>query len=351
MFYSLILEKNILTGQISTSGANHLSHSGGQILPMTITEPTNSMSEKQVLQTMEGLMSSMNSGDWSSIMPDQFYSLIDSLQEMEGLDQKDIDSLEESYTNYLKLQGTFDYLENDDVELKADLLQPSHNSVQQGGFRANDSRVSPHGSPYSSPLPPPLQQSPNMLAHGRLSPANSNSSMPSLMDSNELNQVLQPIYGNSMNSINQNMLAKSPSSSNSMNGTLQLNTNQMNGGFNMTSGMQQGSPLNHYRQGSSPSPQPPPSYPSPQPHYTPQGSPATMLNQSNEMNANIVHRNQPSPQQMYQQHSPHQQQQQQQQRQQSQHQGHPSQQRRQHQKSLYTNVEDEEEEFDWNSIM
>lgn len=103
------------------------------------------MSERDVLQTMETLMSSMSSGDWGNIMPDQFYSLIDNLQEIEGLDQTDIDQLEESYTQYLKLQGTFDDLD-DNVEHKPDLLQLS------GVETSFSSASSPHHSPYRSPL-------------------------------------------------------------------------------------------------------------------------------------------------------------------------------------------------------
>lgn len=341
------LEKNILSApqplQQST-GSNHLSHSG-QLAPVSITEPSNSMSEKQVLSTMEALMSSMNSGDWSSIMPDQFYSLIDSLQEMDGLDQKDIDSLEESYTNYLKVQGTFDYLDNDDVELKPELLQPSHHVNRQANFnQLQDQRhISPHGSPYTSPLPPAtmqsstLQPNSNILAHGRISPANS--PMASLMDSTELNQVLQPLYGNSMNSINQNMM-KSTSSNGSIPGnnmSMNSNSSPMNAQFQMSPGP--ASPLNHYHS-PVPSPQPPPSY-SPQPPYTNQGSPAMQINHSNELNRGMMQTSPQPPiyqaQQLPPAPSPIQQQQQQ------------TPQQTQSRK-LYQHVEDEEE-FDWSSII
>lgn len=141
------------------------------------------MSEKEVLQTMETLMSSMSSGDWGNIMPDQFYSLIDNLQEIEGLDQNDIDQLEESYTQYLKLQGTFDDLE-DDVELKPELLQPSH---APGGFSGT---TSPHHSPYGSPVPPhqsPLMQNADHSPSGSI---NHSRNSP-LLDSNSLNNILQ----------------------------------------------------------------------------------------------------------------------------------------------------------------
>ena len=335
MWALLFLENNILTAQSlqQSTGSNHLSHSG-QLAPVSIAEPSNSMSEKEVLNTMEALMSSMNSGDWSSIMPDQFYSLIDSLQEMDGLDQKDIDSLEESYTNYLKLQGTFDYLDNDDVELKPELLQPSHNSVQQANFNQlqNQRRASPHSSPYTSPLPPANLQ-PNQSLLGRISPAGGNSPMANLMDSADLNQVLQPMYGNSMNAMNPNMLVKSTSSNGSIgtnNMVMNSNLNQMNSRFNMSP--TGGSPLNHFNHSPVPSPQPPPSY-SPQPQYTNQGSPALQMNHTNEMNRGIM---QGSPQPpIYQQQQP----------------IPPPQRQTQNQpRKLYQHVEDEEE-FDWSSII
>ena len=339
-FHFVNLENNILSAQPlqQSTGSNHLSHSG-QLAPVSITEPSNSMSEKEVLSTMEALMSSMNSGDWSSIMPDQFYSLIDSLQEMDGLDQKDIDSLEESYTNYLKLQGTFDYLDNDDVELKPELLQPSHHAIRQANFnQLQDQRqVSPHNSPYTSPLPPTtLQPNPNILTHGRISPANS--PMGSLMDSTELNQVLQPLYGSSMNSINQNMM-KSTSSNGSIpsnNMVMNSNTSSMNARFNMSPGA--GSPLNHYHSPVA-SPQPPPSY-SPQPPYTNQGSPAMQMNHSNELNCGMMQTSPQPPIYQVQQLPP----------------APPAVQQRQQNpqqtqsRKLYQHVEDEEE-FDWNSII
>ena len=54
---------------------------------------------------MESLMDSMSSGDWGKIMPDKFYSLLDSLEGIDGINPDDIVKLEESYTTYLKLQG------------------------------------------------------------------------------------------------------------------------------------------------------------------------------------------------------------------------------------------------------
>ena len=275
-------------------------------------------------------------------MPDQFYSLIDSLQEMDGLDQKDIDSLEESYTNYLKLQGTFDYLDNDDVELKPELLQPSHHAIRQANFnQIQDQRqVSPHTSPYTSPLPPAtLQRNQNILTHGRLSPANS--PMANLMDSTELNQVLQPLYSNSMNSMNPTMLIKSSNGSipgNNM--VMNSNSNQMNARFNMSPGTS--SPLNHYNHSPAPSPQPPPSYSpqppssySPQPQYTNQGSPALQMNHSNELNRGMMQGSPQPPLYQPQQLPPPQ----------VQHQTQQPQPRK-----LYQHVEDEEE-FDWSSII
>ncbi|XP_066936339.1 forkhead box protein J2-like [Clytia hemisphaerica] len=346
-------EKNIFSSQLqptsSSGGANHLSHSG-QLAPVSITEPSNSMSEKEVLSTMEALMSSMNSGDWGSIMPDQFYSLIDSLQEMDGLDQKDIDSLEESYTNYLKLQGTFDYLDNDDVELKAELLQPSHHNIQQNNFSTiPENHVSPHGSPYTSPLPPPtLQPNPNMLNHGRMSPASSATSpMPTLMDSNDLNHVLQPMYANSMSPINPNsVLGKSTSSNGSVGRNMAMNppvSNQMNARYSMNANSpMQPSPLNHYSHSPSTSPQPPPSYSPQPPQYTNQGSPAMQMNHSNEMNRALM-QGSPQPPPLYQQPQPP--------RQPSPRTAH-QQPRSQNQQSrkLYQHVEDEED-FDWNSLL
>ena len=109
--------------------------------PTIITQPTSSMTDKDILETMETLMSSMNSGNWSHIMPDQFYSLIDSLQGVQGLDQHDIDQLEFSYSNYLKFQGTFESGNKNNI--KHSLVQPAH-------FRlgiAPDSLNSQH-SPY-----------------------------------------------------------------------------------------------------------------------------------------------------------------------------------------------------------
>ena len=151
---------------------SHLSSSTQQALagPSVVAQPSTSMSEREVLQTMESLMSSMSSGDWSKIMPDQFYSLLDSLQEIDGLDTGDIDQLEESYTKYLKLQGTFDDFQ-DDVVLKPELLQPAS---QQNYYPTTHENVSPYGSPYGSPH----HQSP-LLTHST-SPIHSRNS--SLLD-------------------------------------------------------------------------------------------------------------------------------------------------------------------------
>lgn len=272
------------------------------------------MTEKEVLQTMETLMSSMSSGDWSSIMPDQFYSLIDSLQEIEGLEQKDIDCLEESYTKYLKLQGTFDYLD-DDVELKPELLQPHHGHQQVGCYTPDSRGVSPQQhSPYTSPLPP-LQQSPNLLSSGgRLSPANSNPSPVPLMDSNSLDQVLQPgVYNNMIKveqqkayvGINPNVI--NPGMMPELSGSSSSNSSGMNSSVSTYNG-------NHVVM----TQQQPPSYNSisttqPLPHYNAGGSPQMIPTTMG--NANMNRHQNPPP-------------------------GYPN-----------PNADPEEDEFDWSTIM
>ena len=203
-YYLIFILGNV---SLSPVPSNNLNTSQQALAPSVITQPNQTMNEKEVLQTMETLMNSMSSGDWGRIMPDQFYSLLDSLQGMDGLDPNDIDQLEESYTKYLKLQGTFDDLE-DDVELKPELLQPS---ILHGGLAINNG--SPCNSPYVSPIP---NHSPLMMNSARLSPSRSsnNSRGSSLLNSQNLDSVLKPgVYdnlnmsstGTTMNSYNQNM--------------------------------------------------------------------------------------------------------------------------------------------------
>ena len=55
-----------------------------QLSPSSVNE------QREVLSTMESLMASMSSGDWTKILPDDFYSLIDSLQDLKGLDRHEV---------------------------------------------------------------------------------------------------------------------------------------------------------------------------------------------------------------------------------------------------------------------
>lgn len=89
-------------------------------------------------------MISMSSGDWTKIMPDDFYSLIDSLQDMKGLDRHEVDMLQESYTKYLMTQGAFENLDQDDFYCGFNSPPPSVSST-------NSDTSSPYQSPHASP--------------------------------------------------------------------------------------------------------------------------------------------------------------------------------------------------------
>jgi len=278
--------------QLNSSAENALT------APSSITDPTKSMNEKEVLQTMETLMSSMSSGDWGKIMPDQFYSLLDSLQGIDGLDTCDIDQLEESYTKFLKMQGTFD--DFDDVELKPELLQPKN----YGGVVDNNN-ISPYGSPYSSPLPP--QGSPYMMNGTSPIPNSNHSRSSSLLDSGSLDDALQPTL---FNGITTNMNSSGGSSSNVV--TMVSTGNNM-----MDRHMMNPSPssVNHYTSKAQEL------RTSPNPHYVTTLGNNTNLATQQPYNNGVAMNNQGS-------------------RQSGSRQG-------------YRNVivEDEEEEFDWASIM
>ena len=194
---------------------SNLNDSQPKLSPVTITEPADNMTGKEVLSTMENLMSSMSSGDWTNILPDDFYSLIDNLQDMQGLDQTEIDLLEESYTKYLKTQGAFDYLEQDDFTIESNLFR-----IASANSPSVNSNYSNHSSPCQSPHPSPVPAlntltNPNTMgltSHHNRSPIQSltNSFSASLLDTNSLDEVLKGGMYTNMN----NIQTKNPTNNN-----------------------------------------------------------------------------------------------------------------------------------------
>lgn len=177
--------------------ASALGDSLPKLAPVSIKEPTDSMNEKDVLTTMEDLMFSMSSGDWTRIMPDDFYSLIDNLQDMKGLNQSEIDLLEESYTKYLKSQSTFNYLEQNDFELQPNPMFNT-NSISSPSVGSNYSNhSSPHHSPHLSPVSTQNILQPTHVLSNNHSNHNNNNNM--VMNSNHSRSPTPNSCSNSFN--------------------------------------------------------------------------------------------------------------------------------------------------------
>ena len=73
-----------LNNNNNSNSSNTDAQSHEQLSPSSVNE------QREVLSTMESLMASMSSGDWTKILPDDFYSLIDSLQDLKGLDRHEV---------------------------------------------------------------------------------------------------------------------------------------------------------------------------------------------------------------------------------------------------------------------
>ncbi|XP_065655994.1 forkhead box protein J3 isoform X3 [Hydra vulgaris] len=214
------VRQNVSTNPSLTVSSNgsHLSafstdlQSSNSLQPTIVPHSTCNMTDKDILETMETLMSSMNSGNWNNIMPDQFYGLIDSLQGVPGLDQHDIDQLEFSYSSYLKFQGAFES-GNSNLQhslpqsaqfshrVDSDVLNSCHSPYQrsqsphQTSYNQQPQLCSTQLSQYSKPLSPHRSYaSPSPLNSGSTVYASNITCNPSFPQNSSLhkNDVLQP---------------------------------------------------------------------------------------------------------------------------------------------------------------
>ncbi len=99
-------------------------------------------------------MQSLSSGDFSSVNPSQFYSLLDTLQGMEGLNPNDLQQLEHSYSQYIKLTASLGSSNFGSFNSSSNAIFVPNNRPQL------NPRMSPHISPKVSPINSPLSTSP-----------------------------------------------------------------------------------------------------------------------------------------------------------------------------------------------
>ena len=103
-------------------------------------------------------MHSLSSGDFSSVDPNQFYSLLDTLQGLDGLNPADLHQLEHSYSQYLKAAASLNSSSISSLSSNSGgILIPRNNRPTH-----ISPIVSPHVSPKVSPSNSPLACSPQM---------------------------------------------------------------------------------------------------------------------------------------------------------------------------------------------
>ena len=113
---------------------------------------------EELLTTMDTLMHSLSSGDFSSVDPNQFYSLLDTLQGLDGLNPADLHQLEHSYSQYLKAAASLNSSSISSLSSNSGgILIPRNNRPTH-----ISPIVSPHVSPKVSPSNSPLACSPQM---------------------------------------------------------------------------------------------------------------------------------------------------------------------------------------------
>eukprot|EP00794_Sanderia_malayensis_P015405 gene15405-16977_t len=154
---SQVTRKDVLLSDVNIGNQSYNS-SGNQT---SFTFPTGlpaspSGPGEEVLATMDTLMQSLSSGDFSSVNPSQFYSLLDTLHGMDGLNRDDLQQLEHSYSQYIKLTASLGSSDFGSFNSNSNaIFIPAGNSSQQ-----LNPRMSPHISPKVSPMNSPLSCSP-----------------------------------------------------------------------------------------------------------------------------------------------------------------------------------------------
>ncbi len=193
------------------------------------------------MATMDMLMQSLSSGDFSSVNPSQFYSLLDTLQGMDGLNQDDLQQLEHSYSQYVKLSASLGSSNFGSYNSSSNAIFVPNNRQQM------NPRMSPHISPKISPINSPLSRSPVAYSPGSVSGAYA-TNIP--YDRN----VPSPNHSPAGSPVMRNALLSSGSLTSSNNTTL-LSPNQLHIAsspqrYTVQNNYSAGSPTNNYSAGS-----------------------------------------------------------------------------------------------------
>ena len=141
---------------------------------------------EELMATMDTLMQSLTSGDFSSVDPTQFYSLLDTLQGLDGLDRTDLQQLEHSYSQYLKVAASIGSSGLNSLSSNSGGISIPINSNSSHVHQSISPHMSPRMSPRMSPSNSPLSHSP--LSHSPLShsPHMIESNFPSQLGSGSL---------------------------------------------------------------------------------------------------------------------------------------------------------------------
>ena len=113
---------------------------------------------EELMTTMDTLMQSLSSGDFSHLDPNQFYSLLDTLQGLDGLNPTDLHQLEHSYSQYLKVAASLSSSGMDSLSSNSGGISIPNNNRPSHMTQA----MSPHVSPRISPANSPLSRSPQL---------------------------------------------------------------------------------------------------------------------------------------------------------------------------------------------
>ena len=134
-------------------------NSGRLQFPSSLSASLNASNpvSEELMETMDALMQSLSSGDFSSVNPSQFYSLLGTLQGMDGLNRNDLSQLEHSYSQYLKLTASIGSSSLGSFNSNSSGIMIPNNS---NGQSLMGPRMSPHISPGVSPMNSPLSCSP-----------------------------------------------------------------------------------------------------------------------------------------------------------------------------------------------
>ena len=158
-------------------------------------------------------MESLTTGDFSKVNPNEFYSLLDTLQGMDGLNQSDLEQLELSYSQFLKSRsGGLGFSESLFDSRTCAMPIPINHSPRQ----SQSSSIT--GSPLGAS---PLSNSP--FASPNHSPAGSPVRQNALLSSGSLNCSSQLLSPHTHNRVSNNV-ASSPGSSLSSHSSAYTNT-------------------------------------------------------------------------------------------------------------------------------